>query len=374
MKIAMVTSWGVRCGIADYTEELVTALKQLPNCQVEVLPAGVPVWKEQGRGLGWLQERLYWLEIAERTGNADLVHIQFAPHLFGGLKPFRNLLPFFLNCLIKPSVITVHEVDLTGSPLMRFVKSWVQRRLFAAENVSRLIALTKFTADQLGQLGYENVTVIPMWVPKVKFALSAEEAKQRLGLTGRFVVTVFGFIVARRGYETLLDALQLLPEETLLVFAGGPHPLDRSGYYAKLIARIAEHPNRNRIHVTGYLPDEEVDLWLAASDVVVAPFRYLSGSASLMRVLAHGKPIVASDLSPLRELAERSGALILVPADDPEAFAEAIRGLRNPEERTRYELAAREFAGRETVHKIAAMHFELYRTVLQGNFRKDVLS
>ncbi len=374
MKVAMVTSWRVRCGIARYTEELVTALKQMPNCQVDVLPAGIQVWKEQGRALGWLMERTYWLEVAEGTRNSDLVHIQFAPHFFGGLKPFRNLLPFFLNCLNKPTVITVHEVDLTGSPLIKFVKSQVQKKLFRSATVSRLVTLTKFAADQLRQLGYENVTVIPMWVPSLRSTFSASEAKQKLGLVDRFIVTAFGFIVARRGYETLIDALQLLPEETLLVFAGGPHPLDKTGYYAKLIKRISEHPNRNRIHVTGYLPDEEIDLWLAASDVIVAPFRYLSGSASLMRALAHGKPIVASDLPPLREIAELSGALILVPTDDFEAFAEALKGLKNPEERVRYELSAREFASAQTVNKIAEAHCRLYEDILQNKSLDGVLS
>jgi len=213
-----------------------------------------------------------------------------------------------------------------------------------------------------------------MWVPKPRISLSPEEAKQKLGLTGRFVVTAFGFIVPRRGYETLLEALPSLPEGTLLVFAGGPHPLDRTGYYAKLMSLISEHPFRCRIHVTGYLPEQDVDLWLAASDVVVAPFRYLSGSASLMKVLAHHKPIVASDLPPLRELAEQSGALILVPAGDANAFADAILRLRHPEERRRYELAAKNFAELQTVQKVALMHFRLYQTVLRDNFPAGVLS
>ncbi|MFN3420112.1 MAG: glycosyltransferase family 4 protein, partial [Armatimonadota bacterium] len=318
--------------------------------------------------------RTYWLEVAERTKNSNLVHIQFAPHFFGGLKPFRNLLPFFLNCLNKPTIVTVHEVDLTGSPLIKFVKFQVQRRLFRSAMTLRLVTLTKFAANQLRQLGYEDVTVIPMWVPSLRLTFSASEAKQKLGLTNHFIVTAFGFIVARRGYEVLLDALQLLPEETLLVFAGGPHPLDKTGYYAKLIKRISEHPNRNRIRVTGYLPDEEIDLWLAASDVIAAPFRYLSGSASLMRVLAHGKPIVVSDLPPLRELAELSGALILVPAGDFEAFAKAIKGLKNPEERVRYELSAREFASNQTVNKVAEAHCKLYEDILQNNSLDGVLS
>jgi len=374
MQVAMVTSWRVRCGIARYTEELVTALQQLPECKISVVPAGVQVWMEQRRPLGWWRERTYWREVAEAIKDADLVHLQFAPHFFGGLKPFRNLLPFFLKQLSKPTVITVHEVDITGSPLVRFAKVWVQKQLFRSERISRLIALTGFTAEQLRRLGHKRVTVIPMWVPRLEINFSPEDAKQKLGLMGRFIVTAFGFIVPRRGYEILLEALPLLPEETLLVFAGGPHPLDRTGYYAKLMALINEHPFRCRIHVAGYLPEQDVDLWLAASDVVVAPFRYLSGSASLMRVLAHHKPIVASDLPPLRELAEQSGALILVPAGDANAFAEAIAKLRHPEERNRYELAAKNFAELQTVQKVALMHFRLYETVLQDNLPADVLS
>ncbi|MFA0785062.1 glycosyltransferase [Fervidibacter sacchari] len=374
MQVAMVTSWRVRCGIARYTAELVAALQHLPECKVAVVPAGVQVWMEQRRPLGWWRERTYWKEVAEATKDTDLVHIQFAPHFFGGLKPFRNLLPFFLKQLDKPTVVTVHEVDTTGSPLVRFVKVWVQKRLFRSKRISSLIALSNFAAEQLKRLGHERVTVIPMWVPKPGISLSPEEAKQRLGLTERFVVTAFGFIVPRRGYETLLEALPLLPEETLLVFAGGPHPLDRTGYYAKLMSLISEHPLHCQIHVTGYLPEQDVDLWLAASDVVVAPFRYLSGSASLMRVLAHHKPIIASDLPPLRELAERSGALILVPVGDANAFAEAILRLRHPEERKRYELAAQNFAELQTVQKVALMHFRLYETVLRDDFLVDVLS
>lgn len=374
MQVAMVTSWRVRCGIARYTEELVAALQQLPECKVSVVPAGVQVWMEQQRPLGWWRERKYWREVAKATRDADLVHLQFAPHFFGGLKPFRNLLPFFLKQLDKPTIVTVHEVDTTGSPLVRLVKVWVQKQLFQSKRISRLIALSSFTAEQLKELGHERVTVIPMWVPKPQINLSPEEAKKRLGLTGRFVVTAFGFIVPRRGYETLLEALPSLPEETLLVFAGGPHPLDRTGYYAKLMSLISEHPLRCRIHVTGYLSEQDVDLWLSASDVVVAPFRYLSGSASLMRVLAHHKPIVASDLPPLRELAEQSGALILVPVGDNNAFAEAISKLKHSGERSRYELAAKNFAELQTVHKVVLMHYQLYETILQDNLPTDVLS
>ena len=37
MKIAMFTSWQVRCGIADYASELVGGLRGLPETEVDVV-------------------------------------------------------------------------------------------------------------------------------------------------------------------------------------------------------------------------------------------------------------------------------------------------------------------------------------------------
>ncbi|GBC97602.1 Alpha-D-kanosaminyltransferase [bacterium HR17] len=364
MHLAMVTSWRVPCGIARYTEELVGALQQLPNCQVTVLPAGPQVWQADGRKVGWWWERSYWCEVARYANDADLVHVQFAPHFFGGFRPLRNLLPFFLSRLRRPTVVTVHEVDVTGHSFQGAFKRWMQRRWWRACLVRRLIATTHFVAEQLRRLGYEAVTVIPMWVPALPHRPSTQAAKERLGVTDKFVLVAFGFIGARRNYEMLLEALPQLPKDTLLVLAGGPHPLDRSGYYARLMQRLSEHPLRQRVFVTGYLPDEAVDEWLAAADVVLAPFQQLSGSASVMRALAHEKPIIASDLPPLRELAEASGALLLVP-NDPTAWVAAIERLRtDAEEKRRLMDAARSFARRQTVVHVAQRHWLVYADIL----------
>jgi glycosyltransferase involved in cell wall biosynthesis len=82
-----------------------------------------------------------------------------------------------------------------------------------------------------------------------------------------------------------------------------------------------------------------------------------------MRALAHAKPIVASDLPPLRELAEASGAMLLVP-NEPVAWAEAILRLRTDETlRQQLSDAARQFAQSCTVTEAAKQHFALYQQV-----------
>src|SRR5260221_491006 len=67
-----------------------------------------------------------------------------------------------------------------------------------------------------------------MPVPPVRAPLpDAAEAKRRLGLEGRTVLTIFGFLARRKGYEVALAALRSLPPETLLLAAGGAHAADR---------------------------------------------------------------------------------------------------------------------------------------------------
>ena len=77
------------------------------------------------------------------------------------------------------------------------------------------------------------------------------------------------------------------------------------------------------------MPYASAPAYFNAMDVVVAPFTAHRGETSPFKVLdalACARPVVASDLPSVRPLLE-SGALSLVPPDDPAALAEAVAGL-----------------------------------------------
>ena len=57
--------------------------------------------------------------------------------------------------------------------------------------------------------------------------------------------------------------------------------------------------------------------FLASLDVVVVPSRYEGSPVTLVEAMAPGKPIVASRISGIAEVLERSGGGVLVPPDDP---------------------------------------------------------
>ena len=67
-----------------------------------------------------------------------------------------------------------------------------------------------------------------------------------------------------------------------------------------------------------YIPNEEVALLFAAADLVVAPYRHITGSAVIQLAKSFGVPIVASGTT-TQDIGVR-----LVPAEDPAALAAAI--------------------------------------------------
>ena len=62
------------------------------------------------------------------------------------------------------------------------------------------------------------------------------------------------------------------------------------------------------------------------ADLVVLPYRNIEQSGVLYTALAFGRPLVLSSVGGFPEIAEQ-GAARLVPPEDPEALAEALREL-----------------------------------------------
>jgi glycosyltransferase involved in cell wall biosynthesis len=96
------------------------------------------------------------------------------------------------------------------------------------------------------------------------------------------------------------------------------------------VERLMRRPIASRIRlVDRYVPESEMDEWLAACDVVVCPYRKNSGSGIAARAIAARRPVVASDQSGFRPfVTPETGAL--VPEERPDLLAEeTIRVLRS---------------------------------------------
>lgn len=171
---------------------------------------------------------------------------------------------------------------------------------------------------------------------------------------GPLTVGVVGTLNRYEGVDVLLRALALLPETRALIVGDGPARAALEGLTADLGLG-------DRVTFTGRIPHAEVPAAYASIDVYAAPRLDLPVTRLVpplkpVEAMALGRPVVASDLAPLRELVgsgQQRG--VLVPPGDPAALAGAIAALEaDPARRTRTGAAARAWVTTTRTWHIAA--------------------
>lgn len=140
-----------------------------------------------------------------------------------------------------------------------------------------------------------------------------------------------------------------------LVIAGREGPST-----AELRQRIVEGGVEDAVDLIGYRSD--VPDLMTAADVFVLPSRAEGSPGVLLEAMALEVPVVATDISAVREIAGPTPTMILTPPDHPEPMANAIVGvLGDPGAAS--ELAAsarRRFFDTYTVERVAERTIALY--------------
>jgi beta-1,4-mannosyltransferase len=130
-------------------------------------------------------------------------------------------------------------------------------------------------------------------------AIDRAEARARLGIPAH--VTVLGFVGLIRSYKNvprLLSTFRRLPDPHIrLVIAGKPEWPETE---SRLRAAAGADP-RVRLDL-GYVPDDELQLYLNSADLVVLPFREILNSASALLALSYDRPVLVPDLGAMAEL------------------------------------------------------------------------
>jgi glycosyltransferase involved in cell wall biosynthesis len=179
----------------------------------------------------------------------------------------------------------------------------------------------------------------------------------------------FGFFNQRKGVETLVRALAVLPRKHHLLFIGGTvgsSDATNQAYAEHISALVTQLGLENRVHYTGYVPASEVSAAFAASDLCVLPFAdgISFHHGTLMAALAHKRPIVST--SPPVNLTElvHGENVWLVPPRDYAALAAAITTLAsNPERRQHLAQGAAKLAAQFNWSHIAARTVELFESL-----------
>lgn len=120
--------------------------------------------------------------------------------------------------------------------------------------------------------------------------------------------------------------------------------------------------------MTGYVPEEDASRLLSGADVGALPFNHgvTLKSGTLLTLLAHGLPVVATRPDPPEpELADGRLARLVERRDAP-GLGDALLGLlSDATERARLGEAGRVYTRNLSWSTIAARHVEVYESVLE---------
>ena len=182
---------------------------------------------------------------------------------------------------------------------------------------------------------------------------------------GSFEILMVAAFRPQKDHPTLIRALQFLPKEYRLQFAGGAETEEDRQYLLNCKALVLELGLENRVRFLGIQPD--IPSLMANCDVVVLSSFYEGFGLSALEGMAAGKVVIASDVPGLRELV--SGAGILFPQGDANALAARIQeACENPEKAREIGQKCRERARKYDIAETARKYRELYESVLtDGN-------
>lgn len=390
-RILHVSTWGVPCGIATYCGNLVGALERR-GIRNDVFALEPHAWKS------YLPTDISRLRaaIVERAADVDLVHIQHEHGLFGLANGARGASRNFgsvLSAILRagrPVVTTFHTSPISGkrhrglASLLDPIKTFSRQRTWRSRVVSpfvsargRALAVVHAapTRHALVRSGIPEaaVRVVPHGcLPQRTYVIDKASAKQALGIDGGAkLLTIFGFIGHYKGHDVAVKALTHLPPEYHLAICGGAHPEAKDPFFDRLLRLIGRLGLRERVTITGWLPAEQAELFYAATDVCVAPYREgsgLSASGAVTWALSSGRPTVASKIDAFQAIQREAACMLMTTPEQPQELAWAVQRLSSDAEATaRLIEASGDFCERNSWDVVAGRTLDIYGEALRGS-------
>lgn len=244
----------------------------------------------------------------------------------------RTLLMLYYKALGKRVAITVHNVNQgrrdSNDSFLNRITLRVQYRL--ANHM--FVHTRKMKGELVEQFGVHEqaVTVIrhPINNAFPETDLTYPEARYLLGIENEDkTMLCLGRIKPYKGIEHLLSAFQQLAvrDKSYKLIIAGEVQRGNEEYLESLNGFIHKNLSRDQVILkTRFIPDEEMEVYLKAADVLVLPYNEIFQSGVLFLGYSFGLPVIATDVGSFREeIIEGQTGYICKPSD-PWALAAAV--------------------------------------------------
>jgi glycosyltransferase involved in cell wall biosynthesis len=305
-----------KTGTERYTWELLAGIAQHPSDDTYQLycrdiPAQLPTLSPRMH-IRHLPMRRLW------------THVRLAAELFGHAPDTlfvpSHVVPWNAPLLWRTRIVTtIHDLGFLAFPEAhtRFQNFYLRLTTrWAALAAHRIIAISQATADDF--VRYTGVD--PQRVVVIHHGVSPEFHPNHTASSPypRYMLYV-GTLQPRKNIMRVIEAFALanLHPDTHLLIGG------RTGWLSQpLQQRIDELGMADRIHLLGFVPDEQLYGLMAGARAFVFPSLYEGFGMPVLEAMASGTPVITSTTSALPEVA--GDAALLVDPTDVSSIARAM--------------------------------------------------
>ena len=251
----------------------------------------------------------------------DVLHLHWLTPLYRGPSPWRNALKIgLLAARLLVLRLRGTRIVWTAHNLTGHESAGAREELVFAGLVARIAHVViahgpsaEAILRQRLRLGpSQRIVVIPhaCYVGAYPEGIGAREARVRLGLDEDVAVFLFlGQIRRYKGLLELVEAFRSFPDpNSRLVIAGraaGQGVLEELEAAVGGDPRIVLHPR--------FVPDDEIQVYMAAADAVVLPFLGVLTSGSVVLAMSFGKPCLSRRVGCVEDAIGEAGGIFCGP-------------------------------------------------------------
>jgi glycosyltransferase involved in cell wall biosynthesis len=179
------------------------------------------------------------------------------------------------------------------------------------------------------------------------------------------IILCFGVIRENRGYEYLIESTKEM-QDIIIIIAGKSN----SKYLCRKLNNYVKKTSNLRLFIK-WIPDNEIQIYFKASDIVVLPYTEIYTSGVVPLAYAFRRPVITTNIGFMYDVInEKTG--ILVPPKDSKALKEAIERMFKMDYKTMgnyaYNFASSYLNWDNNAKKIN----ELYKILLNKKIKQNI--